>query len=251
MIVPLRLVQLTDTHIHVDPAVRYEGLDTEASLRACVERVLNEGAQPDGLLLTGDLVDDPLPEAYARLRAALARLRGPLWCIPGNHDDPQIMAQALADGRFRTETLAFLGGWRLLMLSSWVPGQAGGRLSEQTLAFVEETLARGPVCPTLVAVHHPPVALGSPWMDAMGLADGEALLARATAGRGVRAVVFGHAHQAFETERAGVRVLGTPSTGVQFQAGAEDYAVSGLPPGYRWLNLWPDGRLETGIEWVR
>lgn len=250
MTVPLRVVQLTDTHVHADPGARYEGLDTHASLRACVRQVLADGGQPDAVLLTGDLVEEPVAAAYRRLAEALAPLRGPLWCIPGNHDDPQVMAGALSDGRFRTEALAFLGPWRLLLLSSWVAGQAGGRLGAGTLAFVERTLAQAPVCPTLVAVHHPPLALGSAWMDAMGLADGAELLGRATAARGVRAVLFGHAHQQFETEREGVRVLGAPSTGVQFRPGAGEYAPTGEPPGYRWLRLWPDGAWETGVERV-
>jgi Icc protein len=30
----------------------------------------------------------------------------------------------------------------------------------------------------------------------------------------------------------------------------EEFALDDKPPGYRWLELYPDGVLETGIEWV-
>jgi Icc protein len=63
----------------------------------------------------------------------------------------------------------------------------------------------------------------------------------------VKAVLCGHIHQSFDTERKGIRLLGTPSTCVQFVPGEEDFAIDATPPGYRWLSLQPDGTIETGL----
>ena len=58
----------------------------------------------------------------------------------------------------------------------------------------------------------------------------------------------GGSRNAFDAERNGVRLLATPSTCVQFATGSDEFRVSDELPGYRWLRLHADGRLETGIE---
>jgi len=48
-----------------------------------------------------------------------------------------------------------------------------------------------------------------------------------------------------------VRLLASPSTCVQFAPGSESFKVDDQPPGYRWLTLHTDGRIETGVSRVR
>ena len=50
--------------------------------------------------------------------------------------------------------------------------------------------------------------------------------------------------------RKGVSLLASPSTCVQFAPGSEEFKVGNESPGYRWLQLYPDGRLETGVSRV-
>jgi Icc protein len=47
-----------------------------------------------------------------------------------------------------------------------------------------------------------------------------------------------------------IRLMGTPSTCMQFEQNADEFEVDGRPPAYRWLELGADGGIETGIEWV-
>jgi len=63
-------------------------------------------------------------------------------------------------------------------------------------------------------------------------------------------VVWGHIHAEFSARRGDVRLLATPATCVQFKPGTAAPQVDELPPGYRWFELHPDGRLETGVERV-
>ena len=65
-----------------------------------------------------------------------------------------------------------------------------------------------------------------------------------------RAVLWGHVHQAFDGMRGGLMLMGTPSTCVQFESGSTKFALDERPPGYRWLHLYPDGRIDTRVEWV-
>ncbi len=245
---PFRLVQITDTHLRARPSLSW-GVDVDAGLAAVLAAVRARGA--DALLLTGDLVHDEGEAAYARLRGLIAATGLPALCLPGNHDDATRLAACCDDtGPLRLARAIALGGWRLVALDSSVPGEPGGALGDAELARLAAQLEAHPATPTLVALHHPPLAIGSPWLDTMMLADADALFAVLARHRQVRAVAFGHIHQQFEAEHGGLRLLAAPSTCVQFRPGTAEPETDPLPPGYRWLDLHPDGRFETGVARV-
>lgn len=63
----------------------------------------------------------------------------------------------------------------------------------------------------------------------------------------VKVVLHGHTHQVADVEFKGKRVLGTPSTCIQFRPASRTFALDAEQPGYRWLDLGPDGSVATGI----
>jgi Icc protein len=100
------------------------------------------------------------------------------------------------------------------------------------------------------SAHHHPVSMRSRWLDTVGLANGDAFFAVLRRHPNVRAVLFGHVHQALDVLIDGVRVLATPSTCSQFRPLSQDFAIDDAPPAYRTLTLHPDGRLDTEVIWV-
>jgi Icc protein len=42
--------------------------------------------------------------------------------------------------------------------------------------------------------------------------------------------------------------MASPSTCIQFLPGSDGFAVDTTAPGYRWLSLHADGRIETGVQ---
>lgn len=84
----------------------------------------------------------------------------------------------------------------------------------------------------------------------MGLRDGAALLEQLRHHPEVRGLVSGHVHQASDQSLGGLRLLTTPSTCAQFLPGSEDFALDTRPPGWRWLELHADGRIETQVHWL-
>src|SRR5438067_1187347 len=56
--------------------------------------------------------------------------------------------------------------------------------------------------------------------------------------------------EAMRRELDGARLLATPSTCAQFLPNSDDFAVDRRPPGYRTLELRPDGSLLTEVVWV-
>ena len=246
----LDVVQLTDIHLCERRGERLRGGDPDASLGAVLAAVA-AGGLPDLFLLTGDLAQDPCEAAYTRLRDYLGNTGVPTWCLPGNHDDGDLMRTALNRDGLATPRARRIEGGLVVLLDSTVPGEAGGVLGDAVLAALANTLSSYPDDPALVCLHHPPVALGSRWIDALGLADAEAFFEVVDANPNVRAVVWGHAHQTWESRWNDVLLLGTPSTGTQFLPGAAEFTIDeGAPPGWRRLTLHPDGRIETRLHWL-
>ncbi len=238
------VVQITDCHLGADPAARLRGVATRASLAAVLERAQPLLKQASLLLATGDLSHDGSAESYRALRQALRPVRAPLLCLPGNHDHPA----RLADHCTGELSPVRIGAWLVVGLDSCQPGREGGRLAARALDELEHTLAAAPDRPTLLCLHHPPLPVGSPWLDAIGLAEPEALLERVRAHPQVRAVVCGHIHQVLDAELGSARFLGTPSTCVQFRPATREPETDTELPGYRWLVLGADGALRTGID---
>jgi Icc protein len=242
----VRVVQITDPHLYADPAGALLGVPTLESLDAVLALVRAEALPADAVIATGDLVHDGSPAGYARLCARLAGLGCPAYVLPGNHDDPAALRSATREPPVISCREARLGHWRLVFLDSTVPGQDGGRLSDAELAALDAALDAD-AGHTLVSLHHPPLPIGSAWLDGMALANADALFALLDRHPAVRGVLFGHIHQPFEAERNGVRLLGTPSTCVQFAAVRPRFGIDPAPAGYRWLGLLPDGGIATGV----
>ena len=222
-----------------------DGVNTLQSLQRVLAAAATEPAQ--AWLATGDLAHDGSAEAYRLLRTCLERLSSTVYCIPGNHDDPARMRTVLRGGRIHMPDYLHLGQWQILLLNTHAPGREAGELGRRRLEQLQRRLQSQASPHVLIAMHHPPVSIGSPWMDAMMLADAAAFFRCVDAAPQVRAIVWGHVHQAFDASRGGIRLLGTPSTCVQFAPGADRYRKDPQPPAYRRLALHADGRVETDV----
>jgi Icc protein len=221
------------------------GVDTEQSLRDALAAALAEANVPDLALLTGDLVQDATPETYDRLATILAALPCPAYCLPGNHDEPRLMAERLGAAGIHTRDCIETGGWRIVCLDSTVPRSPGGRLADAELEKLERLLAEDGTSPTLIALHHHPIPSNSAWMDTMQLENAPAFFAALERHSCVRGVIFGHVHQAMDATLNGLRLLGTPSTCFQFKPLQTEFSLDAVPAGYRWIELGDDGHIDT------
>ena len=244
---PIRLVQFTDTHLLGSPDGRVRDMDTAASLQAVLVAAAADIAAADALLLTGDLVQDD-PTGYARIRALTGTLGKPVLCVPGNHDDAPALRAALSQPPFQSAGLLDLAGWRIVLLDSSLPHRTEGALTATALQTLEATLADAGERYILVVIHHPPVPLGSRWIDELGVTNAASLWQVLDRHSSVRGVVFGHVHQAFDALHGKVRLLGTPATCFQFLAGSDEFEIDPAPPAWRCLTLHPDGSITTQVH---
>lgn len=248
---PLRVIQITDSHLFKEKDGRLLGMNTRRSLGMVLDLVREKTPEFDVLLATGDLSQDHTPESYRAFLAAMESLDPPeMYWYPGNHDDIPCMRKVLGSDSGVLSRVVRRGDWQLILLDSTIPGKVPGHLGEAELQALDRELAAAPELHSLVCFHHQPVPVGCTWLDTQQINDSDALFEVIDRHANVRGILWGHVHQLIDRERNGVRLLATPSTCVQFAPGSEDFAVDSEAPGYRWLELQPDGRIETGVERV-
>jgi Icc protein len=247
----IKIIHVTDFHLHADPVAELYGVRTDRSFRAVIERALGDDQwQPDAVLATGDLVEDRSRQGYERVREIMQPRGLPVLCLPGNHDDPALMSQILEGGVFSYCETQDFGRWRLIMLNSHVAGMEGGELSQSELRRLEADLAGSKERYVLVMVHHQPIDMGSAWLDGYGLRNGPDLLSLLSRYAQVKGVLWGHVHQASDRHYQTLRMLSTPSTCAQFTPGTATCLMDMRPPGFRRLNLQADGGIETEVLWL-
>lgn len=252
----MRLHHFTDTHLVAAATGALRGQPTLPSfvsaLRHAAQHRPGEApgpTGPDAVLLTGDIVHDDAG-GYRHVQSLFADSTVPVYVVPGNHDDRAALEEAFSAPPFALAGFHACGSWRLAMLDSLAPGRVDGALGASQLARLDAALAAAPTAPWLVVLHHPPVAVGSAWLDAIGLADAAEFWTVLDRHPQVRGVLWGHAHQAYEGQRGTVQLLGTPSTCLQFLPHSDDFAIDTRGPGWRWLELHDDGTLQSAVEWV-
>jgi Icc protein len=247
----LRLLQISDTHLHATADSRMRGVTTYATLLSVLEHVQRDARWPvDAILATGDIVQDESRAGYERFRATVEPLGVPVLSIPGNHDDPKLMGEILTGGHFQVGGELRRGPWSIVMLSTFLAGEDAGGLGPARLQGLRQSLAAHAGQHVLVAMHHHPLPMGSTWLDGVALRDAKLFWEIIDASPDVRVVICGHVHQASDQERKGVRFLSTPSTCAQFLPRSDFFALDERPPGLRWLSLYADGRIETEVAWV-
>jgi Icc protein len=244
----MQILHVTDTHLYGSAGGRLRGVETDPSLHATLADAYARIKDYQALLVTGDLVQDD-KAGYLRFRSIFGNLKKPVLCIPGNHDEPETMRKELHGEPFKICGAHRIGGWNFVMLDSYDPGHVGGRLVKNELARLDAALSESPQH-AMVCLHHHPIAMGSRWLDGVGLADAQDFWQIIDSHSHVRAVVWGHVHQAFDGQRGDVRLFATPSTGAQFLPKSDRYAVDSRPPAYRIFELHDDGRIDSSVHWV-
>lgn len=262
------VLQLSDIHLHRRPDRIVGGVDPRARLDTVVRAVvarLAEGSggagslpadrspaaseagtdapEPALVLLTGDLAEDGSPAAYAALDEALAPLGAwPRLALPGNHDDPGVLAAALGE-----PSVHRLDRWTVVGADTTIPGEIDGELGPARLDALLVGIDGAATEHVLVALHHPP----APGCDCdwFRLRDAAVLLPELAARRRVRAVVSGHLHHAFDRSGpGGLRLLGAPATLNAYRHGPPTHEPDpDGPTGARLLHLHDDGTIGTEL----
>ena len=92
----LKVVQVSDCHVSSKPNSDYRGIKAGSTLESLLPAI--RALQPDLLLLTGDVSEDASDESYERVSSMLSCFEAAVLALPGNHDDPHVMARHFPRG---------------------------------------------------------------------------------------------------------------------------------------------------------
>ena len=249
----VQILQLTDLHVFSSPDMLLRGVATRDSLQQVVQHITAQGFTPDHVVITGDHTHDEQPESYAAVADLMRPWRDKLWQIPGNHDDRSVLRTVFSDrippGRSdQPVTFAFeAGSWLCLGLDTHLPGSVAGRIGAAQVDWARRTVLSSDATYVALFCHHPPVTLGSVWMDAIGLEGREMLELWCAEEPRIRLICCGHVHHEFCTTLGNAIVLTAPSTGVQFSPRGDVPTFVPGAPGYRVLEL-SDAGFRTRVE---
>lgn len=207
------IAQISDVHLGFAPGGADE--PNRRRLEAVVASLAAARPAPDILFVTGDLTEHGDAASYAQVRDALATVACPVHYLLGNHDLRAGFA-SVWPGRFDDGFLHYVvdtPALRFVALDTLEEGRHGGGFCARRAAWLSARLAEAPDRPTLVLLHHPPVAVGIDWMDVGADEPWVTRLGDALAGQGqVVGLVTGHLHRSIASRWQGLPVAICPST---------------------------------------
>ncbi|MGD0515872.1 MAG: phosphodiesterase [Terriglobales bacterium] len=240
------IAQISDLHIKPHGELAYGRVDTAAALARCIETINRLVPRPDLVVISGDLVDKPLPQAYNHLKALLGALQIPFVAIPGNHDGREQMRVAFPNQRYAGSALnatRAVGGIDVVLIDSTVPDAPHGVLAPETLAWIDETLGASRTRPALLFLHHPPLVTGIRHMDLQNLRNAGELATLVRRHERARLVAAGHVHRAVLTLFAGITATICPAPNHAVALDLDERLPPSFtiePPAFH-LHLWFEG----------
>lgn len=232
----------TDLHITA-PGETIIGLDPLARFTEGLAHALVRHPDAQHVILLGDLTHTGADAEYARLAPALVDCPIPVTVTMGNHDlrgPLQATFPKARDADGFAQTALDLGPLRLLILDTHdyddqAPLEHDGWLCDTRLAWLDAELARAATQQKDVVVftHHPPCPVGFWAMDAIGLANADALLSRLHAATHVKHLICGHIHRTIHASAGGlpVTILKSPCHQNPMILGQGTFADSVDEPG--------------------
>jgi|TARA_B110000438_G_C15806832_1_gene647784 Icc protein len=235
----IRIAQITDAHIFEDPHTRFEGCDTRASIEAVLAEIQSLG-NIDLIVATGDMSMDGGFVSYRFLNSLFSGCDIPVLAVPGNHDKPGVASQASNFYFFTSTVKRDFGSWRFHFLNTKKDGHELGEIDSKDLAELSENIVSAGSKPQIIFMHHPPLNVGSAWLDDMKLENSSDFWQIVSQSSNIKGVFCGHVHQDNELSRNGMPVITTPSTCVQFKRHSRVYQIERLQPGFRIIEALDD-----------
>lgn len=209
------IAHITDLHVTA------EGREGEAGRRlaATLDAIGALNPHPDLIVATGDLTDNGLPEEYAAVRAIFADAPAPVAVTVGNHDERRAFRTAFpetpAPGGF-VHYAKDVGPVRVVMADSSASNHDDGAFCAMRARLLDVTLSERPDAETILAIHHPPIPVGIPWMSPHPDEDWIATLAEVLSRHPqVTRIACGHIHRAITRPFGSAIVTCAPATTIQ------------------------------------
>lgn len=226
------VAQISDPHIVGPDDELFEASDPVGNLSRAIRHASRRASH---IVITGDLAARAGTDAeYEGVRRVLESCGVDVLLCAGNHDESRKIRDLFgpAGRNGRLDYVVEVDTARVIVMDSSREGRGDGALDADQLAWLDQELGRGGS--TLVAMHHPCIALGGPSLAGVRLDDASIEgLEKVVSGHGcVLAVVSGHAHMTYTAPFAGTLACVCPSVAYEFSFRGRDLMYRPGPPQY-------------------
>jgi Icc protein len=139
---PVKFIVLSDIHLYADTNKILLGVNTRHSFQAVLKCIHENEKNIDFILIAGDLTQDCSPAGYLYVADMLKTFSVPVYCIPGNHDDPKIMAQVYPHDTISMHKHIVLKDWHMVLLNTHKHQAVEGYLDESQLNYLRVRMVR-------------------------------------------------------------------------------------------------------------
>ena len=240
-------LHLSDFHLVEDETASSRAFNAKYILKNTVDKILGKKedfGNLDGVIITGDISDDGSTASYSDAYDILKELNLPLLAIPGNHDlrqpmmsyfakDIDIQSSEFFDWIYETSDTVVIG------LDTLVEGQKYGMLRSKSLNLLFKNLRQPSEKNIILAIHHPPINTGIPFMDEIGLKNSSELAECLDAADQPIRILCGHVHGIYQGTLGIHSVVTAPSTCTRFSFNRRVDGPKGFklfPTGFAYLD---------------
>lgn len=237
----MKIVQITDSHLFATDEAELFGVPSNQQFQRVIDDILIT-ADVDYLFFTGDISQDESEASYHYAAKVLAPVVGPIYWIPGNHDQ-QAYLQSVFSTKPNLKSCHTLdtSDWRFIFLNSNLAGSGVGFLAPDQLQILAQGLNTQKN--TAVVMHHHPMPVGSRLMDDYILKNTEEFWQLAHA---ADLIICGHVHGDYSLAFGDVKVEAGPSTCYQIKKGASELQIE-KRSGYKIFEFTAHGYNATTI----
>lgn len=233
----MKFIQFTDIHL-TRPGDTIGGRDPNENFELALQHALENHADAEALIITGDLSDWGEREDYLRLKDRSGTLPFPIHLCIGNHDDRDtflsVFPEYADENGFVQSTFPLAGGLGIA-IDTWGPDTHAGHFCEVRRDWLE-TQITATTQPTWIFMHHNPAPTRLAPMDSIMLRDAEAfgeLISRHR--EKINHIFFGHCHLPLSGSFHGIPMSaprGTNHAGWPNYQEAKLLSASDLPEAY-------------------
>ncbi len=248
----LKFIQITDTHLLDDINGVFRGINTKNSLQSVLSECIETYPEIDFILITGDISQTGNVASYSIFRSIIQDIRVPIYCVPGNHDSPQLLQEIVSHSPTHSINTIDFGETTLVLINTCVDNKHHGLIGEQNLTQLKKILNSKNKQSFIIAIHHPPIKVNSKWLDKLSLFNQDEFINLLKHYEAYIVVLFGHIHQEINQKLSNIHLLSTPSTCHQFKTNSDVMqCLLEPPPAYRFVELKNSGVSTTKIHFIK
>jgi len=213
-----------------------------------IKKIKQDRLSFDFIVVSGDISQTCTEKSYQLFSTIMKELEKPVYCIPGNHDDPEQLNHFFSISPINNITSIEHDSTLLIFVNTQVKKQQYGEISAINLKQISALLDSKKQLHAVIVLHHPPVDIKSEWMDNIGIKNGIEFMQSIKEYKNLKLILFGHVHQEIDIRFEHIQLCATPSTCYQFKPYETTMQYDDKLPGYRLININNDGIIHSQVS---